>query len=283
MAVVEPGLHIVATPIGNLADITLRALAVLSRASIIACEDSRITGKLKSAFGFETRLQPYHEHNARRVTPTLIKRLEAGEIVALVSDAGTPLLSDPGYRLVNAAIDANLPVFAVPGASAALAALVVSGLPTDKFLFAGFLPPKSAARRKALEAVRGTAASLIFYESPKRLTATLRDMNTVLGDRQTVIARELTKKFEEIRRGTLGALAEKLGAEDPPRGEVTIIVAPPAEEASIPDEEIDALLLSALEQHGVRGAADEIAAVTGRGRRDLYQRALQLRGNAGGT
>ncbi|MBT5046974.1 MAG: 16S rRNA (cytidine(1402)-2'-O)-methyltransferase [Rhodospirillaceae bacterium] len=274
--VVDAGLHIVSTPIGNLADITLRALAVLSRADAIACEDTRVTGKLKSAFGLTAPLIPYHEHNAAKATPALIKRLEEGQIVALVSDAGTPLISDPGYRLVGAAIGAGINVIAVPGPSAALAALVASGLPTDRFLFAGFLPSKSGARRKELAVLAVIPASLVFYESPNRLAASLKDMAQALGPRPAMIAREITKKFEEQSRGTLSDLADAYDGRGAPKGEMVIVIGPPGDQPETAPEEIDRLLEAALEDSRVKDAATSVAAATGWPRRAVYQRALAL-------
>lgn len=274
--VVDPGLHIVSTPIGNLADITLRALAVLSRADVIACEDTRVTGKLKSAFGLSAPLVPYHEHNAVKATPKLIRRLEEGQIVALVSDAGTPLISDPGYRLVGASIAAGINIIAVPGPSAALAALVASGLPTDRFLFVGFLPTKAAARRKELGGLAGIQATLVFYESPNRLAASLKDMAQAFGARPAMIAREITKKFEEINRGTANDLAEAYEGRAAPKGEIVIIIGPPGDQPDTTPEEVDRLLKNALEHSGVRDAAANIAATTGWSRRAVYQRALAL-------
>ena len=227
--IVEPGLHIVATPIGNLADITLRALAVLSRADAIACEDTRVTGKLKSTYGFTAPLVSYHDHSAHRTGAGLIKRLKGGDIVALVSDAGTPLISDPGYRLVSSAIDADIPVFCVPGPSAAIAALVSAGLPTDRFFYAGFLPSRGGARREALTSLAAIPATLIIYESPKRLRSSLTDMAAILGGRKAAVARELTKRHEENRRGTLEELAQHFNMQNTPKGEIVVVIAPPGE------------------------------------------------------
>jgi 16S rRNA (cytidine1402-2'-O)-methyltransferase len=274
--IVEPGLHIVSTPIGNLADITLRALAVLSRADVIACEDTRVTGKLKAAFNLAAPLIPYHEHNAEKATPQIIRRLEEGQIVALVSDAGTPLISDPGYRLVGAAIVAGISIVAVPGPSAALTALVGSGLPTDRFLFIGFLPSKSGARRKELAALATIGATLVFYESPNRLAATLKEMAPILGSRPAVIAREMTKKFEQLVRGSLDELAVAYDGKPAPKGEIVIVVGPPGAPAHVDPEELDLLLIDALSKVGVRDAATQVASVTGMPRRSLYQRALAL-------
>ncbi len=273
---IEPGLHLVATPIGNLADMTLRALATLVRADIIACEDTRVTGKLKSAFCIATPLTPYHDHNADRAGPAIIERLKRGEIVALVSDAGTPLISDPGFRLVQAAIAAGIQVVSVPGPSAALAALTASGLPTDRFLFAGFLPSREKARRDALAALAAVDATLVLYESPNRLAASLKDMASCLGDRQAVIARELTKRHEEIRRGALPMLAAEL-PETALKGEIVLVVAPP--DAAVPPDadQIETRLREALSRLGVRDAAAEIAAATGLPRREVYRQALALR------
>jgi 16S rRNA (cytidine1402-2'-O)-methyltransferase len=275
--VVAPGLHIVATPIGNLADITLRALAVLSRADIIACEDTRVTGKLKSAFGLSAPLVSYHDHNAAKAGASLIKRLKSGDIVALVSDAGTPLISDPGYRLVGSAIDADIPVFSVPGPSAVIAALVSTGLPTDRFFYAGFLPSRSGARREALSNLAAIPATLIFYESPKRLRTALADMADIMGQRDAAVARELTKRHEEIRRGTLEDLAQHYGASDTPKGEIVIVIGPPDQAPIATAIEVDNLLRAALQSSSVRDATAEVAAVTGWARRDIYQRALLLK------
>lgn len=273
-ATLQPGLYIVATPIGNLDDITLRALATLHAADRIACEDTRITARLLHRYGITTRTIAYHDHNARRVLPGLIKTLQDGGSVALVSDAGTPLVSDPGYRLVEAALAAGHPVTPLPGASALLAGMVASGLPSDRFLFAGFLPPKSAARRTALEELAAVPATLVFYEAPGRAAEALADMAAVLGDRPACLARELTKKFEEFRRGTLSALAAGAEAE-PPRGECVILAGPPAADAG-EAADLDALLLAALARDSVRDAAAAVAGATGQPRRKVYARALEL-------
>jgi 16S rRNA (cytidine1402-2'-O)-methyltransferase len=280
---IDPGLHIVATPIGNLGDITLRAIAVLRAANVIACEDTRVTGKLKSEFGLTAQLIPYHEHNAERATPALIERLNSGETMALVSDAGTPLVSDPGYRLVNAALEAGIKIIPIPGASAPLAALSVSGLPTDRFIFEGFLPTKSAARRKALEQAATVKATLVFFESPKRLAKSLADMAELLGNRDAVIAREITKRFEEMTRGSLTSLATQFKTAPPPKGEVTIVVGPAGESEAPSEIEIDDLLKEALIRLSVKDAASAVANSTGLQRRPLYQRALQLQSDDGAS
>lgn len=274
---IETGLHIVATPIGNLSDITLRAVAVLRVADAIACEDTRVTGKLKFEFGLTAELIPYHEHNADRVTPGIIRRLKSGETIALVSDAGTPLVSDPGYRLVKTALNNDISIIPVPGASALLTALTVSGLPTDRFVFEGFLPTKSIARREKLNRIAEVDATIIFYESPKRLAISLGEMAKILGNRDAIIARELTKRFEQIDRGSLGDLAAKIESTSRLKGEVTIVIAPPLEIVPISNEEIDSLIGDALVDQSVRDAANLIAGATGLPRRVIYQRAIKLK------
>jgi 16S rRNA (cytidine1402-2'-O)-methyltransferase len=224
----SPGLYLVATPIGNLRDITLRALDLLGAADVVACEDTRVTAKLMARYGLAAPRIAYHEHNAERMRPHLIERLKSGAVVALVSDAGTPLISDPGYKLVRAALAEAIPVTSLPGPSSTLMGLVLSGLPCDRFLFAGFLPPKSVARRRALSELGGTRATLVFFETAPRLAAALADMAEILGDRQAAVARELTKLFEEVRRGSLGELTAQYRASGAPKGELVIVVAPVA-------------------------------------------------------
>src|ERR1700710_1718360 len=219
------GLHLVATPIGNLRDITLRALETLAAADAIACEDSRVTRKLLDHYGITTPLTPYHEHNAAAARPKLMARLAAGEAIALVSDAGTPLISDPGFKLVRAACEAGLAVNAVPGASAALAALAVAGLPTDRFFFEGFLPPKDGARRARIEELSRIPATLILYESGPRAGRALAALAEGLGPRQAAVCRELTKLHQEVRRGDLAALAEAYRDDAEIRGEFTLVIA----------------------------------------------------------
>lgn len=268
----EPGLHLVATPIGNLGDISLRALWVLRGVDRILCEDTRVTGRLLARFGITTPLAAYHDHNADRVRPVVLAALRRGERLALVSDAGTPLISDPGFKLVRAALDEQLPVTATPGPSAALDALILSGLPSDAFLFAGFLPPRAAARRKALAAWQGLPVTLIFYEGPSRLAAALADLRETLGDRPAAVGRELTKRHEEVRRGTLSALATHY-RDNPPRGEVVIVIGPP-EAAPRPIADLDQRLEAKLARLSLRDAVAELAAETGLARRSLYKRAL---------
>jgi 16S rRNA (cytidine1402-2'-O)-methyltransferase len=271
---------VVATPIGNAADLSPRARAVLAGADVVACEDTRVTAKLLAIHGFSASLLAYHEHNAQRMRPVLIKRLEEGATVALVSDAGTPLVSDPGYKLVREAIALNLPVTAIPGPSAPLAALVLSGLPSDRFLFAGFLPPRGGPRRQALGEIAGLKATLIFLEAKQRLAASLADMAAVLGPRPAAVARELTKLFEEVRRGPLAELARHYAEAGPPKGEVTIVVGPP--QVLAPDEaevgaDLDRRLSEALAEGSLSDAVDRVTAATGLPRRQVYGRALTLK------
>lgn len=273
----EPGLYVVATPIGNARDITLRALDLLACADVIACEDRRVTQKLLNIHNISTPTMTYHDHNAFKIRPKLLKRLNKNEIVALVSDAGTPLISDPGYRLVKDTRDAGLKVTALPGASAALAALASAGLPTDCFIFLGFLPIKSTGRRKALAAVSETSATLVIYETAARLTASLADMAIVLGDRQAAVMRELTKKFEEVRRGDLDNLVTHYENAGPPKGEIVVLIAPgKSVSKDISQDSIDTQLRSELAVLHVKDAASVVAERTGLTRRSLYNRAVKL-------
>jgi 16S rRNA (cytidine1402-2'-O)-methyltransferase len=273
----DPGLYVVATPIGHASDITSRALRVLAGVDAIACEDTRVTAKLLAIHGISTSLTPYHDHNARAAGPVLVKRLQAGERIALVSDAGTPLISDPGYRLVRACADAGVPVVPIPGPSAVLAALCVSGLPTDRFLFAGFAPPRAGPRRRFLTELAAVPATLVLMESPRRLATSLADMADVLGGRDAMVARELTKLFEEIRRGTLAELADHYREAATPKGEVTVVVAPPTAPPQADGADVDRRLSEALDEASVRSAAEKVAAETGLPKRRLYARALELR------
>ena len=274
-----PGLYLVATPIGNLADITLRALEVLAGVDVIACEDTRVTRKLTERYGIATPLTPYHEHNAAEARPKLLARLAAGQAVALVSDAGTPLISDPGYKLARAAQDAGHPVTAIPGASSVLTALSIAGQPTDRFFFEGFLPARQAARQKRIAALAAVPATLVLFESGQRLTATLADLAQELGPRPAAICRELTKLHEEVRRGSLVTLVRDYSAGAETRGEIVIVVAPPAEPAEAVD--VDALLRRALARVSLKDAVGEVALLSGRPRREVYQRALALTKDGG--
>lgn len=274
-APLAPGLYIVSTPIGNLGDLSPRARRVLAGVDLIACEDTRVTARLVAACRAETPMQPYHEHNAARMRPRLLARLASGARVALVSDAGTPLVSDPGLKLVQAAIDAGCAVTVVPGPNAALSALVLSGLPSDRFLFAGFLPTKAVARRAALQELAPVKATLVLYESPARLADSLADMASVLGDRPAAVARELTKLYEEVRRGALPELAAHYAAIAPPKGEVTLVIGPPGDDAPVVnDAALDARLDAALAAHSLKDAVARVAAETGIPRRAVYLRAL---------
>jgi len=251
-------------------------LWVLRNVDRILCEDTRVTARLLARFGIDRPLEPYHDHNADRVRPAVLAALQRGEKLALVSDAGTPLVADPGFKLVRAALAEDLPVTAAPGPSAALTALILSGLPPDTFLFAGFLPPRRAARRHALANWADLAATLVFYEGRSRLAAALADMAAVLGDRSAAVARELTKRHEEMRRGRLAELAQYYGAGEAPRGEAVIVVGPPQAPAPVAADELDARLLALLAEHSLRDAVARLAAETGMPRRALYERALTL-------
>ncbi len=271
------GLHIVATPIGHGDDITLRALDTLEAADLIACEDTRVTARLLALFGIRTPLLAYHDHNADRVRPRIMEALESGAVVALVSDAGTPLVSDPGYRLVRAVLAEGHAVVPVPGPASPLAALTVAGLPSDRFCFAGFLPVKTAARRTELETLAAIPATLLVFESGPRLAASLQDMAGVLGPREAAVARELTKTFEEVRRGALDTLAAAYADEAPPKGEIVVVIAPPQRARAEAGKELDAALVVALGALPLKSAVEQVTAETGLPRRTVYQRALALR------
>ncbi len=272
---VEPGLYIAATPIGNLGDVTIRVLETLVNCDIVACEDTRVTAKLLRHFGIVTKTIAYHEHNAVTVGPKLLDEIEAGKSVVLVSDAGTPIVSDPGFRLVEEAQTRNVPIIALPGPTAPVTALVTSGLPAETWLFGGFLPSKQGARRKRLEELKHVPATLIFFESPNRTAKALADMANVLGEeRQGAVARELTKLHEEIMRGTLGELSSELASRNL-KGEVVLLAAPPGKSAA--PENVEELLTDLLKTMPVREAAAEAADLTGQSKRELYQMALKIR------
>lgn len=275
VAKAAPGLYLVATPIGHLSDISLRALEVLAGVDVIACEDSRVTGKLTERYGITTPLTPYHEHNAAEARPKLLARLAAGEAIALVSDAGTPLVSDPGYKLVRAAQEAGHRVTAIPGPSAVLAALNVAGLPPDRFFFEGFLPTKQAARQKRIAVLAGIPATLVLFESGPRLAEALADLAAGLGARPAAICRELTKLHEEVRREELTLLSRHYAEGGETRGEIVIVIAPPEAHAAEPAD-LDALLRGALGRVSLKDAVGEVALATGQPRRAVYQRALEL-------
>ena len=273
----EPGLYLVATPIGNLGDVSLRALAVLARADLIAAEDTRHSKKLLSHFGIGGKLTPYHEHNAERERPRLLARLRAGFSVALISDAGTPLVSDPGYKLVREALDQGLMVTSIPGPSAVLAALTSSGLPTDTFLFAGFLPVKSGPRRNRLAELAAIPSTLVMFETAPRLAKSLADMEAVLGPREAAIAKELTKLHETVTRATLDQLAAKLAVKETLKGEFVVVVAPPSPaETEISDAKIVERLDEALKTRSFRDAVREVTEALKVKRARVYELGLAL-------
>ncbi len=276
------GLYVAATPIGNLGDVTLRTLEVLAAADVIACEDTRVTRKLAAHYGISTPLTPYHDHNAEQVRPVLLERIAAGEAVALVSDAGTPTISDPGFKLVREARERSLAVTALPGASAVLAALVSAGLPTDRFAFEGFLPAKEGQRRSRIAELARAPVTIVIYESGPRIGRTLAELAAGLGEREAAVCRELTKLHEEVRRGALGGLAGHYAGEAEVRGEFAIVIAPPGAGPEAGEGEVDELLRGALARVSVKDAVSEVAAVTGRPRRDIYRRALALSGSGDG-
>ncbi|MGE0742987.1 MAG: 16S rRNA (cytidine(1402)-2'-O)-methyltransferase [Hyphomonadaceae bacterium] len=272
----EAGLYVVATPIGNLRDITLRALDVLAAVDKVFAEDTRVARKLLDAYGLKPKMGAYHEHNAETARAEILAALRSGASIALISDAGTPLVSDPGFKLARAVIAAGHRVFPIPGASALLAGLVVSGLPTDRFLFAGFLPAKHNARAEELALLADADATLIFYESGPRLAESLADMAAVLGPRPAAVARELTKLFEETRRAPLDELAAHYASAGAPKGEIVVLVAPPLPKGEVSEETLDAFLLRALPR-GVKDAASEAARELGVPRKRAYARALELK------
>jgi len=272
-APLAPGLYLVATPTGNLRDITLRALDVLAAADLVVCEDTRVSGKLMQAYGIKAKLLPYNDHNAGKQRGPIVEKLTAGGRVALISDAGTPLISDPGYKLVRDCLDLGIMVTTLPGANAVLPALQLSGLPSDRFTFAGFSPAKTVGRKEWLQ-------TLVIYETGPRLAAALADMAAVLGgEREAAVVREITKMYEESRRGTLASLAEAYAAEDAPRGEIVVVIGTGTEkEASA--EDVDGMLRAALATLSVRDAAAHVAAATGLPRKQIYERALEVQNDA---
>jgi len=274
--VLPSGLYLVATPIGNLLDLSLRAIEILRNVDVIACEDTRVTGKLLAKHKIKTNMKPYHEHNASRMRPALLSTIRKGGSVALVSDAGTPTISDPGYKLVKECVDCAYDITALPGANAAIAGLILSGLPTNRFLFAGFLSSKTKQRRKELQELANVPTTLIFYESAKRLNATLKDMVKQLGNRPASIARELTKRHEEVRRDTLTKLSEHYRNAGAPKGEIVIIIAPPPMRPKPSDGRLDTLLLEELQTLSRRDAIIKIAHETGLPKRQVYTRAIKL-------
>ncbi len=273
----ESGLYIVSTPIGNLRDITLRALETLAGADLIACEDTRMTSRLLQRYGLRVSMIPYHEHNAAKQRPRLLDALNEGKVIALVSDAGTPLISDPGYRLVGEVVERGHKVIPIPGASAMLAGLVGAGLPSDTLTFAGFLPQKSGQRLRRLSELSAIPSTLIFYESPHRIAAALEAMEEALGgSRRAAVARELTKRFETFERGTLSELAERF-RDEKVKGEIVVLVAPPPAAVGVSAEEADDLLRAALVDMQASAAAKFVSKRTGVDRKTLYRRALEIK------
>lgn len=270
---VRPGLYLVATPIGNLGDITLRALDTLAAADLVVCEDTRVTGKLLNYFGLSKKMLSYNDHNADKQRGGILERLKGGSIVAFVSDAGTPLISDPGYKLVKACLADNIPVTAAPGANSVLTALQLSGLPSDAFCFAGFLPTTDGARRKALARWKSVAASVIFFETGPRLLKTLQAILEEMGDREVAVARELTKLFEEMKRAVVSDLVQHYA--DPPKGEIVLVVGP-SRAVELQAQDIEKHLKAALKTMSTKEAAAFVAQATGRPRKELYAMALKL-------
>jgi 16S rRNA (cytidine1402-2'-O)-methyltransferase len=270
-----PGLYLVATPIGNLGDITLRALETLAGVDIIACEDTRITRRLTERYGISAELKPYHEHNAALARPKILERLAQGASIALVSDAGTPLISDPGFKLVREVCAAGHAVIALPGPSSVLAALAVAALPTDRFFFEGFLPSKETARRARLTELARIEATLVMFESGSRVQDTLADLAAIMGERDAAICREMTKLHEDIRRAPLSELAQAADALET-RGEFVLVIAPPADKAAMEEDEVDQLLRERLAHDSVKDAVAHAVELSGRPRREIYARALEL-------
>ena len=278
---IDAGLHVVATPIGNLGDITIRALNVLAAADYILCEDTRITSRLLERYGIRNTMKPYHEHNAEKVRPAIIAALQDGKSFALVSDAGVPLVSDPGYRLVQSCIAEGLVVTGVPGASATLTALALSGLPTDCFTFIGFLPQKSKARREMLLGFKKLPSTLIAFESPHRIIDALADVATALGDRPLAVARELTKIHEEVLRGTALEVAAVLATRGSVKGEIVLVIGPAQGEIEvIAEEDIESAIAAALQDYAASKAATIVAKNLGLKKEDIYARILKIKGEA---
>jgi 16S rRNA (cytidine1402-2'-O)-methyltransferase len=278
---IAAGLYIVATPIGNLGDVTVRALATLAASDLILCEDTRTTARLLERYAIRTRTAPYHEHNAEKVRPGILERLKQGATIALVSDAGMPLVSDPGYRLVKDAVDQGIPVTACPGPSAVLTGLALSGLPTDRFLFAGFVPQKQGERARVFAELSGLRATLIFFESPHRIVETLKDLAVALPGRPVAVTRELTKLHEEVLRGLPADVASELEARPAVKGEITLLVGPPAEPQAASQDEIDAAITDAMKAMPASKAAAHVAKQLGLGKAEVYDRILVLKGNDG--
>jgi len=273
-------LYLVSTPIGNLGDISERAKQVLSGVHLVACEDTRTSGQLFSLLGIQVAATtPYHEHNADKVRPKLIEKLKRGVDIALVSDAGTPLISDPGYKLVRDCYDNGIKVTTIPGANAVLSALQLSGLPSNAFYFAGFLPPKTAGRRKVLETLQNLSATLILYETPNRLIEMLGDINEVLGNRPMAVVRELTKKFEEVRRGSVQDLISYYTESGEPKGELVLVIGWQEKATDWTLETVQNLIRETLKTHTPRDTADIVAKQTGLPKKEIYKQVVTIHGN----
>ncbi len=272
----EPGLHITATPIGNLGDITLRALATLAAADVVLCEDTRVSSRLMERYGIKAAMKPYHEHNAEAVRPAIIEALKAGGAYALISDAGVPLVSDPGYRLVRACIEDGIAVHSLPGASATLTALTLSGLPSDAFTFIGFLPQKEKARRDHLLRFKDVPATLIAFESPHRVVDALADIEAVFPRRNMALCRELTKLHEEVLRGSAAYISAVMKKREAIKGEIVLVIAPPADEIeAVSDDQIDAAISAALQDHSASKAASLVSKEFSLAKDDIYARILR--------
>lgn len=276
----KPGLYLVPTPIGNLRDLTYRALDVLAGVDLIVCEDTRVTGKLLKAFGLKKSMRVYNDHSTEKDRAHILNVIQGGESVALVSDAGTPMISDPGYKLVRQLVQEGVPITALPGANAVLPALQLSGLPTDAFSFIGFLPARSGPRKSILEKWKDRPGTLVCYETGPRLAESLKDIRQVLGDRPAAIAREITKLYEEVRRGKLSALLEGLDPENPPKGEIVLVIGENKGAEEIPADTIEGQLKQALKTLSVRDAAEIVAGATGKPKKAIYMLALKLSGKA---
>ncbi len=271
------GLHLVATPLGNLADVSLRSLAVLAAADLVLCEDTRVTSRLLQRYSIATRLKPYHDHNAASVRPGLLQQLSGGAAIALVSDAGMPMVSDPGYKLVRDCVEHGIAVDVIPGPTAPVTALALSGLPSDRFMFAGFLSAKSGARQRQLQELSAIPATLLLFESATRIKSSLSDIATVMGDRPLAVAREMTKLHQEVLRGDAAGILAQLADRPALKGEISIVIAPPADDADLSEEDLSHRLSELLRDHPASKAATLLARQTGRPRAALYDLAVSLK------
>ena len=277
----QPGLYLISTPIGNLEDITLRALNVLRMVHVVACEDTRVLRKLLGHYGIKVQTALYHDHNADQQIPKIIERIQNGEAVGLVSDAGTPMVSDPGYKLVRECINAGVMVTAIPGATAAITGLSLSGMPTDQFLFAGFMPTKKGQMKKKMEEIKATPSSKVFYESPRRLVRFFEAALDVFGDCDAAVARELTKMFEEVRRGKISELLEQYKNEDAPKGEAVIIIGPGAVQSEWSNEDVIDALKKSMASSSLKDSVKQVTNLTGWKKKEIYQMALDIASEEG--